>query len=164
MTSFKLIQNASYATISDAWKNESYTLLIMQIERTFAEADIRVEARIIPNGEWKEISVFGESVYEFVPMPITAPGIYQAAIEGIAEIRIRVVSVSGGSVNIDGVFYDSSDGRRVPSPMPITNNPSSIFSTNAFLLVKGIPEVFYIDPDNGNIVGHEHKGTESTEI
>ena len=162
MTSFKMIQNASYATISEAWKNESFTLLSIQIEDTFATADIRLEGRIIPDGEWRDMTVFDVSSADFVTMPITSAGVYEASIEGIAEIRIRVVSVTGGSVNIDGFFYDESDGKRIPTPSTISQTISAMFDTNSNLIVKGVPEMFYIDYSNGNIVGYENKGTEAT--
>ena len=162
MTSFKLIQNASYATISDAWKNESYTLLSIQVGDTFATADIRVEGRILPNGDWKELVAFDESSMGFITMPITSPSVYSISIESIAEIRIRVVSVTGGSVNIDGFFYDEADNKRIPTPASISQSVSAMFDVNSNLIVKGVPETFYIDYSNGNIVGYEHKGTEAT--
>jgi hypothetical protein len=162
MTSFKLIQNASYATISDVWKNERYTLLSIQVENTFATADIRIECRISPTAEWKEIGLSDDSTMEFVPTPITSPGIYKASIEGIYEIRVRVVSVTGGSVNINGIFYNSTDGEKIPSSPTISQIQSTLFDTNSNLIVKGVAETFYFDPENGNIVGYEHEGTEAT--
>ena len=162
MTSFKLIQNAYYATISEAWKNESYTLLSIQVENTFATADIRVEVRIVPNGEWKDISVFDTSALDYIPMPITSAGVYEAPIEGIAEVRIRVVSVTGGSVNINGIFYDQADGRKIPVPATISTTDASIFGINSNIIVKGVYDVTYIDVETGNIVGYERQGNEAT--
>lgn len=160
MTSFDLIKNAQCATISDIWKNENSTLLSIDIADTFTGAKIIVEARINPKGEWSEMIAFDNSVLDYVRMPITKAGLYYVSIEGIAEIRIRVVSVDGGTVNIKAVFYDFADGKKISSEAAISLDGVNPFGINSNMFVKGIADVTYFDME-GNIVGYEKLGTEA---
>lgn len=158
MTSFNLIKNASGATISDIWKNESCTLLSIEIADTFTGAEIIVEARINPASEWSELIAFDNSALEYERMPITKAGLYYISIEGVAEIRVRVASVDGGTVNIKAIFYDFADGKKIPSDAAFSVDGINPFSLNSNMFLKGIADVTYFDSE-GDIVGYEKLGT-----
>lgn len=153
---YEFFRRTTTAGISDALVNESYTLLVAQVEGAFDSLDLVLECRVQEGAEWVTVAGINLSAFDGAAERITAPGIYQFPIEGVREIRLRVVTISGGWVTVGGVLYDSADGSTAPKPI----SQSLMFGDPA-LFVKGAAEQIFFDPQTGNIVGYDKTATES---
>lgn len=157
---FKFITNANAPTISDVYRNEKHNTLEMQVSGSAVGLVIAVEGRVQPDsGEWFSLVHLNKTTLEpdvtegttdITPL-ITENGIYQIPIEGVAEFRIRIVNISGGFVNVGGVMYDTADGDVIPKNYSLGSYAGNL----SRLIVKGVPEAVFIEPESGNIVGYD---------
>ena len=152
------LRGASAAGTGPVFRNDRFTLAIAQIEGTFTALELSLEGRTDVGGPWEVISGWNVATPDTKAEAVSANGIYEFPIEGIVEIRFRILSISGGSVNAVGVLYDSADSTvfpYVPESGPITfGNPN--------LFVKGQAEQIFFEPATGNIVGYDRTATEGS--
>lgn len=105
------MENVSAPEISQVVVNNVCNLLTVQVYGSFSTAKIYVEGlTAVGSNQWEKVAVVDKNLNEPVigTDGITAAGIYQAAIEGLKNIRINIASVTG-SVSIDAVFSAASD-------------------------------------------------------
>lgn len=105
------MENVSSPQTSQVVVNNLCNLLTVQVYGSFTAAQICVEGMTaVGSGQWEKVAVVDKNLNEPVigTDGITAAGIYQAAIEGLRNVRINVVSVTGAA-NIDAVFSAAYD-------------------------------------------------------
>ena len=97
--------------ISQVVVNNICNLLTVQVYGDFTAAKIFVEGMTaVGSGQWQKIAAVDKNLNEIVTGTdgITAAGIYQAAIEGMKNVRINIASVTG-TVSVDAVFSAAYD-------------------------------------------------------
>lgn len=158
---FKFITATNVPTISDVYYNEKHIALEIQVSGSHSGLQLVVEGRVQATvGEWFAIAKLNRTSNTSEDSPIiTENGIYQIPIEGVAELRIKVMAISGGVVSVGGTMYDSADGDVIPKQYSIGRFANNI----SRLIVKGIPEAVFIEPESGNIVGYD-RVADSSEI
>lgn len=110
VTEFQM-KNVSAPEISQVVVNNVCNLLTVQVYGSFSAAQIFVEGlTAVGSGQWEKVAVVDKNLNEPVigTDGITSAGIYQAAIEGLKNVRINIASVTG-TVNVDAVFSAASD-------------------------------------------------------
>lgn len=133
---------------SEVFDNDKYSLAVLQVTGVFTGAWIVVEGRADRNGPWETLGGINVSDTTEADV-ITNVGIYEYGIDGIAQIRVRLAALGGGSVTVTGVLYDAADRSLYPGGM------SAIRFGDPALFVKGVAEQVYMDPLSGNIVGYD---------
>ena len=153
---FEFFKREMETGVSKTLVNDSYTLLVVQIEGQFDALDIVVEGRVqADTGEWVSIAGMSVSDLSGAVEYVSASGVYQYPIEGIREIRLNLRSITNGWVTASGVVYDSAEGLTAPQPIS-----QSIKFGNTSLFVKGAAEQIFFDPATGNIVGYDRTATD----
>lgn len=142
------IRAAGDAAVSDVFENERYDVAVLQVESTADAFSVALEGRVEPKADWKTIASANVSVYGAPFETMTEDGIYEFGVAGLREIRVRVISVSNGSVTVSGVFWNSADNTPYPTKNPFVFRDPKLF-------VKGAAEVIFTDPKTGAICGYE---------
>lgn len=149
---------ASGTGTGPVFHNERFDLAVVQIVGTFTALSMSLEGRTNTEGPWETIAGWNAATPETKGETVSAKGIYKFPIEGIVELRFRILSISGGYVDAVGVLYDSLENTVFPhfsETGPITfGNPS--------LFVKGQAEQIFFDPATGNIVGYDRTATDGS--
>ena len=103
-----LISGATGATISSEFINNECDICSVQVTGTFSAVSLTVQGVTnTSGGEWVDIASADLSNYD-ITNPITAKGIYEAGIEGISKVRVKVTSVTGGNVSVFAKFANSA--------------------------------------------------------
>ena len=109
-----VISNFSFGKkITEPFESKDYSnsigdVMTIEVGGTFSDASIVIEGKAdFTSEEYTPFTSLDLMVYD-VHEKITAPGIYEIAIEGIQFIRARVESVSGGYVTILGRAVNSA--------------------------------------------------------
>ena len=142
------IRAAGSATVSDVFENERYDVAVLQIESTADAFSVALEGRVDAQADWTAVASANVSVYGTPFETMTEDGIYEFGVAGLREIRVRVISVTNGSVSASGVFWNSADNTPYPKGNPFTFLDPKLF-------VKGAAEVIFTDPKTGAICGYE---------
>ena len=101
----KMIDGATTPSISNVFVNNVSTYCALQITGTYSTATVAVQGVITGNSQdWTDIAVFNLSNLEIKTADMTGNGIYQAAVEGIPNVRINVRAISGGSITVTANF------------------------------------------------------------
>ena len=151
-----LLQNASMPGAGAVFHNDRYDLLLVQVEGTFSGLNLILEGRVESDGgPWEPISGWSAGEADRLTEQISAKGIYEFTIAGIVEIRLRIVSISGGHVTATGVTVSTADNSSYPS----IDSPFGVVFGDSALFIKGVAEQIFFDPVTGNIVGYDKTPT-----
>lgn len=142
------IRAAGSSTVSDIFENERYDVAVLQVESTADAFSVALEGRVDAQADWTAVASANVSVYGTPFETMTEDGIYEFGVAGLREIRVRVISVTNGSVSVSGVFWNSADNTPYPKGSPFTFRDPKLF-------VKGAAEVIFTDPKTGAICGYE---------
>lgn len=107
-----MINAASSTGASSVVTNTNCDLLSVQVDGTFSAATVKVEGKTNENAtDWTAIAIFNKTTLDMTAgsTGITAKGIYEANIAGVAFVRVNVTSVSGGNVTVVGSFENTSE-------------------------------------------------------
>lgn len=146
------IKNARGAGAGPSIRNDRFSLAVVQVEGTFSAVSLVLEGRVDPAGDWETIAGWTVSAPNVKTEAVTSVGIYEFPIEGIVELRGRVISVEGGFVSASGVLYDAARGDVWPQS---EKAPGGITFGDPTLFVKGVAEQIFFDPSSGNIIGYD---------
>ena len=105
------MKNVIIPRISRTVVNNICNLVTVQVYGSFSTAKIYVEGlTAVGSNQWEKVAVVDKNLNEPVigTDGITSAGIYQAAIEGLKNVRINIESVTG-TVSVDAVFSAVSD-------------------------------------------------------
>jgi len=140
---------ASGAAESEIFENTRFTIASVQVSGAFTAASVVLEGRTSPSGPWVALAVNPVDDPEARSAEMVSAGIYDASIEGVNQLRVRVVSVTGGSVDVGAVFYDGAADGSDP------NAPYAERFGGAPLIAAHIAEQIFFNPETGDIVGYD---------
>lgn len=149
------LSSADGVRASDVYDNYRYSLAVLQVSGNFSGASVIVEGRVDREADWETLAAMNMSDTAMVLYEITRVGIYEVSIDGIAQIRLRLAALGGGTITVSGTLYDSSDDSIYP------DTAVSIRFGDPNLFVKGVAEQIYMDPLTGNIVGYDRTSADS---
>lgn len=153
------LRGASSAGYGPSIRNERYSLAVVQVSGTFASLEMSLEGRTnVTGGQWEAVAGWSVSNPSVKLSSVTGKGIYEYPIDGIVEFRLRVLAVSGGSVDAAGVLYNNADHSVFPT-QPVGE---TLTFGNPNLFVKGLAEQIFYDPATGNIVGYDKTATDGS--
>lgn len=104
------MENVTSASASSVFTNSSCDLCAVQVFGTATAMKVQVQGMTdIASNAWEDLAVFNMSDLSFAKGDdgITENGIYSVMIEGVAQIRINVASVTG-TLNVTAKFADTS--------------------------------------------------------
>lgn len=154
------LRNVSSAGAGAVNATEGRDLIVVEVGGSFDTVRIALEGRALAGeGEWERIGIFWVGEPNDTLPVITKAGIFECPIFGLAEIRFNVLSITGGSVSVEGVFYDTTSGQSYPYQSE-TANVTQMGGSNLF--VKGVAEQIFMDPTTGNIVGYDRTATNAS--
>lgn len=97
----KLIDSATSTKVADIINNINCDTLSLNVSGTASSLNIIVEANNIFNSTaYQQIAIIKLSDFS-INSSITSKGLYEIPIEGAANIKISLTSVSGGNVTVD---------------------------------------------------------------
>lgn len=149
------LSSAGGQMTSEVYDNSHYSLAVFQVSGSFTGVSIVVEGRVDPSAPWEPLDALDMRDLAVFVRSITRTGIFEVAIDGIAQIRLYVASIAGGTVTVTGVLYDSSDNSVYPG------GSAAIRFGDPSLFVKGVAEQIYMDPSTGNILGYDRVASNS---
>ena len=104
------MENVSAAAVSDVFVNSLCDLCSVQVYGTATAMKVKVQGMTDAASEtWVDLAVFDNSDLTLAEGDdgITEAGIYSATIDGVTQVRINVVSVTG-TLNVTAKFADTS--------------------------------------------------------
>ena len=104
------MENVSAAAVSDVFANSSCDICTVQVFGTATAMKVQIQGMTDAASEtWENLALFDNSDLSLAEGDdgITAKGIYSAMIEGVTQVRINVVSVTG-TLNVTVKFADTS--------------------------------------------------------
>lgn len=101
LSEVKFIDKASSAVISDVFDNYKGDAITLQASGEASSFMAKVEGRSDINADWSELAVINLKDFS-VNNNISTTDVYQSGLTGITQIRINLISVSGGNVTIFG--------------------------------------------------------------
>ena len=150
------LRGASGVGYGPSFRNDRYSLAIIQVGGTFQTLSMQLEGRTNVNGgPWEVIAGWSVSDPSVKITAVTGEGIYEYPIDGIVEFRFRILAIDGGRVDAVGVLYDSADNSVYPVP-PVGE---TLTFGDPNLFVKGLAEQIFYDPSTGNIIGYDKTAT-----
>lgn len=103
-----LISGATGATVSPEFINNECDICSVQVSGTFSAVSLTIQGVTdTSGGEWTDIAAADLQSYD-IKNPITSAGIYETGIEGISKVRVKVTSVTGGSVSVFAKFANTA--------------------------------------------------------
>ena len=104
----RFVKNQDSPIVSDIFSNTSSDLMSLQIDGSFSACLIKLEGRTNSDAEWTSLA--GINLSDFaMAKTFTKAGIYELGIIGIREVRVEVLSVSGGTVSVFGQMISSEE-------------------------------------------------------
>ena len=140
---------ASGAAESEIFENTRFVIASVQISGAFTAASVVLEGRTSPSGPWVALAVNPVDDPDARSAEMTSAGIYEVSVEGVNQLRIRVVSVTGGTVDAGAVLYDGAADGIDP------NAPYAERFGGSPLIAAHIAEQIFFNPDTGDIVGYD---------
>ena len=104
------MENVTSASTSSVYTNSSCDLCSVQVFGTATAMKVQVQGMTdIASETWEDLAVFNMSDLSLVEGDdgITEAGIYSVMVEGVTQIRINVVSVTG-TLNVTAKLADTS--------------------------------------------------------
>ena len=104
------IEEATGATTSTVFINNSCDSLGLQVTGTFSSATVKVQGTVdVDSSDWVDIIAIDLSDMSTETSGITAKGIYQIPIESLCKVRVNVTAVSGGNISVYAQVADTSN-------------------------------------------------------
>lgn len=103
-----LVDRATGAVVSPEFVNNECDICAVQVTGTFSAVSITIQGVTNVSGsDWVDLAAADLNSYD-ITNPITAAGIYETGIEGIAKVRVNVASVTGGNVSVYAKFANTA--------------------------------------------------------
>lgn len=155
------LRNVSSSGPGAIHRTDGFDLAIVQVSGNFDSVRITLEGRLAEEeSTWERIGIFWIGEPSNTLSSISKSGIYECPIFGLAEIRFTVQAIDGGSVTVEGVFYDTANENTYPYDEMEGVKMIQMGGSNLF--VKGVAEQIFMDPTTGNIVGYDRTATNAS--